>query len=277
MKWDDLRIFLYTAEAGSYAKASQFLKIDRTTVARRIEILEKHFKFKLFFVKEHQLFPTPEGANVLHYAAQVRNTISELNADVGNEHNTHKERVKLAISKGLGSMFTEQIMLFNKIHPQVELEIITSNNPAKAVAEKFCDIGLMEHYSQPEAVDAEFVCDLKANFYYGRKSDIPVEEMPVLYWHNNPPAEFIAWINSCFSTQDRYGSYVSDLDNIKKIGQKGNVIVPLWSIAGDEENELQSVSEDIQHCVPIWVIHSKLLPLTMGQRILKNHFLKHIP
>lgn len=276
MKWDDLRIYLYAAEAGTYAKASQFLQLDRTTVSRRIEILENHFKFKLFFVKDNHLFPTADGAKILHYASLIRNSIAEMNRDIFDENSEATERIKLAISKGLGSVFTEQIMLFNESNPKIELEIITSNNPEKAVAEKFCDIGLMEHYSEPKTVDSNFICNFKANFYFGIKSKINTQEMPVLYWHNNPPSEFIEWINCHFSSQSRYGSYVSDIDNIKNIGRNGNVIVPLWSKIGENENELKCYSEESIHHVPIWIIQSKLLPLTAGQRALKNHFLKYI-
>ena len=46
--WDDLRVFLAAARAGTAASAAQRLGLDATTVGRRIAALETALKSTLF-------------------------------------------------------------------------------------------------------------------------------------------------------------------------------------------------------------------------------------
>ncbi len=41
MDWDNLKFFLALAEAGSLSRASEKLRVDHSTVSRRIEMLEQ--------------------------------------------------------------------------------------------------------------------------------------------------------------------------------------------------------------------------------------------
>jgi DNA-binding transcriptional LysR family regulator len=40
MDWDNLKFFLALAETGSLSRASEKLRVDHSTVARRIDMLE---------------------------------------------------------------------------------------------------------------------------------------------------------------------------------------------------------------------------------------------
>ncbi len=40
LNWDDLKYLLTTAQFGTYSEAARTLKVNRTTVARRIAALE---------------------------------------------------------------------------------------------------------------------------------------------------------------------------------------------------------------------------------------------
>ena len=48
MNWDDYRVFLALAEAGSLLKAGQNLQVSHTTVLRRLNALEERLKVRLF-------------------------------------------------------------------------------------------------------------------------------------------------------------------------------------------------------------------------------------
>ena len=41
MDWDNLKFFLALAETGSLSRASEKLRVDHSTVARRIDMLEQ--------------------------------------------------------------------------------------------------------------------------------------------------------------------------------------------------------------------------------------------
>ena len=48
MDWDDLRYFAELARTGSLSAASRSLRVDHTTVARRVSALERSLGVKLF-------------------------------------------------------------------------------------------------------------------------------------------------------------------------------------------------------------------------------------
>jgi len=47
MHWDNLKFFLALAETGSLSRASEKLRVDHSTVARRIEMLEQDLGVRL--------------------------------------------------------------------------------------------------------------------------------------------------------------------------------------------------------------------------------------
>jgi DNA-binding transcriptional LysR family regulator len=63
MNWDDLRIAVAVHQSGSYAGAGSTLKIDETTVARRMARLQRDLGIPLFKavdgVRRHSWRPTP--------------------------------------------------------------------------------------------------------------------------------------------------------------------------------------------------------------------------
>ena len=48
LNWDDVRLFLAAAEAGSFRRAAESLNQGHTTVSRRMESLEQNLQTKLF-------------------------------------------------------------------------------------------------------------------------------------------------------------------------------------------------------------------------------------
>src|SRR5450755_2815896 len=64
MDWDNLRFFLAFAEHGSLSRASEKLRVDHSTVARRIDMLERELGVRLVerLVRSYRL--TAEGKRV---------------------------------------------------------------------------------------------------------------------------------------------------------------------------------------------------------------------
>src|SRR3954471_8887579 len=65
MNWNDLRFVLALSEAGSRARAAKVLKVDHTTVGRRIETLENALGVSLFTRTTSGYVPTAEAERLL--------------------------------------------------------------------------------------------------------------------------------------------------------------------------------------------------------------------
>ena len=61
LNWDDLRFFLAVAEAGSLSAASSVLKVNTTTVLRRVASLEDSLGARLFDRSRSGYRLTPRG------------------------------------------------------------------------------------------------------------------------------------------------------------------------------------------------------------------------
>ncbi|MCA8091964.1 LysR family transcriptional regulator [Burkholderia anthina] len=71
MSWDDLRYFLAVMRGGSLSAAARVLRVQHSTVARRIDALESALGIRLFDRLPRGWPPTDEGLQIAEHAARV--------------------------------------------------------------------------------------------------------------------------------------------------------------------------------------------------------------
>ncbi|HEY9218466.1 MAG TPA: LysR family transcriptional regulator, partial [Phenylobacterium sp.] len=69
--WNDLRVLLAVARNGSTLAASKVLKVNQTTVARRLEALEQDLGLKLFERGQSGSRLTEAGSDLIAEAERV--------------------------------------------------------------------------------------------------------------------------------------------------------------------------------------------------------------
>lgn len=91
MNWDDLRVAMAVHRAGSYAKAGSLLRIDETTVARRLGRLQRDLGFALFDAVDGARRPTAKCRELLshiesmsRHAGSIAALDDESNGPVGH-------------------------------------------------------------------------------------------------------------------------------------------------------------------------------------------------
>jgi DNA-binding transcriptional LysR family regulator len=78
MNWDDLRIVAAVRDEGSYAAASARLRIDETTVARRLARLQASLGFTLFEAVNGVREPTPQCEAILSHVQEMAWHVGEI-------------------------------------------------------------------------------------------------------------------------------------------------------------------------------------------------------
>jgi DNA-binding transcriptional LysR family regulator len=78
MDWDNLKFFLALAETGSLSRASEKLRVDHSTVARRIEMLEHDLGVRLVERLSRSYRLTVEGERVHDRAKAIEGGIAEI-------------------------------------------------------------------------------------------------------------------------------------------------------------------------------------------------------
>jgi DNA-binding transcriptional LysR family regulator len=80
MNWDDLRIILAVRDAGTYAGAAVKLRVDETTVSRRLTRIERVLGFALFAAVDGVRRPTAEGERVASHIDAMARHVANIGA-----------------------------------------------------------------------------------------------------------------------------------------------------------------------------------------------------
>src|SRR5947207_13367029 len=78
MDWDNLKFFLALAETGSLSRASEKLRVDHSTVSRRIEMLEQDLGVRVVERLSRSYRLTAEGEQVRDRAKEIEARIAEI-------------------------------------------------------------------------------------------------------------------------------------------------------------------------------------------------------
>lgn len=124
LDWDDLRFFLALCRAGSRARSARRLRVDETTVARRLERLEREVGGPLVERTPGHVVLTELGETVRASAEQMEEpalAVERRSADP-----RLSGRVRIAAPELLGQHFVLRALLDVRTrHPGIALELVT--------------------------------------------------------------------------------------------------------------------------------------------------------
>lgn len=124
--WNDLVFFLELARQGRLMPAARRLKVDHTTVSRRISELEKDLAVKLFERKRDGFLPTEDGHRLLAIAEKMETLGLSVAETIGAVPSEPSGRVRLATMEGIAAYYlAEKLGDFNAIHPDIVVELVT--------------------------------------------------------------------------------------------------------------------------------------------------------
>ncbi|TDR93457.1 LysR family transcriptional regulator [Enterovirga rhinocerotis] len=125
--WDNLKVFVQTARAGNLSAAAKRLRIDQSTVSRRVAQLESSLGSALFSRQTNGLRLTDLGERLLRHAERVESAVIALQEDISDEDEAIAGRVRLATMEGIASLYlARRLADLKQKHPCVQLELVTS-------------------------------------------------------------------------------------------------------------------------------------------------------
>lgn len=122
--WSDLRYFLELARSGSHAAASRRLKVEHTTVARRIARLEAEIGEALFERGRVGWSLTATGHQLLPHAEAMESATLTAAEELGAS-GAARGTVRLAAPEVLGTrVLTPRLAPLLEAHPELGLELL---------------------------------------------------------------------------------------------------------------------------------------------------------
>ncbi|WP_257166852.1 LysR family transcriptional regulator [Bradyrhizobium sp. SRS-191] len=127
MNWDDLRIIAAVRDAGSYTGAGKRLRIDETTVGRRLTRIEAVLGVRLFEAIDGVRRPTAACETVLSHVEAMAHHAAEL-ARVGAAQAGVSGRFRIAATPAVAeSVLAPRIAELLAAHPALQLQLLTAS------------------------------------------------------------------------------------------------------------------------------------------------------
>jgi DNA-binding transcriptional LysR family regulator len=128
--WDDVRYFLAVARGGSVRAAAEHLRVNHTTVLRRIGQLEQRLGAHMFEKLPSGYRLTEAGEEILEFADQMEASSNRLETRVFGRDQSVRGRLRVTLAPPLAThLLMPDFADFARLHPGIEIEILSSDEP----------------------------------------------------------------------------------------------------------------------------------------------------
>ena len=128
--WDDVRLLLTLLRAPTTERAAALLDVDRSTISRRLALLEHELGASLFVRTRDGLRPTPAALR-LRPAAEAMELAARNLASAATEGDDRVTgTVRVATTEAFAQLLvTEGLLALGDQHPDLAIEILGGNRP----------------------------------------------------------------------------------------------------------------------------------------------------
>lgn len=271
MEWSDLKVFLAAVRTGSYTAAGRQLGINRTTVGRRIDALEKALGVDLHQATPNGPAPTKAGEKLLATAATIEAEIDSLLDRLGRP--AHRpETIRIASSGAFASEFLPELAAFQRQEPGAAIELLGEIDPLDAVSQRRADLAIALVRTPPVRLTGVQVGTVR-QAVYARKEGAGDR---ILGWghevENAVPGQWTV-ANPSGEAAEEAGIYrLNSWQQLKQAVLAGMGRASLWCFTADAEPSLVRLNEpDPRQEYPLWLLHRTKSPPGPHMRKLIAH------
>lgn len=135
---NDLLIFARVAEAGSFSRAAERIGLPKSTVSRRISLLEERLGERLMLRTTRRLTLTEFGNQLLEHARQVAAEVDAVKALSEYRQARPSGRLRVSMPSDFSTLLlTDMLAAFIALHPAVSLELDLSPRRVDLLGESF--------------------------------------------------------------------------------------------------------------------------------------------
>ena len=128
MNWDDLRILEAVRDERSFARASTVLRIDETTVGRRIIRLQQALGYKLFDLIDGERRPTAECEAAINHIRAMAGHAAEIGA-IGKKGVGAVGQFRIAATNSVAEVFlAPRLSALLSANPGLSVQFMTSGD-----------------------------------------------------------------------------------------------------------------------------------------------------
>jgi DNA-binding transcriptional LysR family regulator len=165
MDLENLRFMLETARTGKLREAALRLRVDETTVSRRISRLEKELGTRLFDRTPHGWRLTEPGRLLIPHAEAIESAASRALEAVASRGGELTGTARILAPDGFGAyVLIPGLQPLLTAHPRLDIEILTATTHDLITARDF-DAAVTLERPGPRAASARHLADYELRFY----------------------------------------------------------------------------------------------------------------
>jgi DNA-binding transcriptional LysR family regulator len=124
VSWDDYRYFLKVARLGTLTAASQSLKVNHSTVLRRVNALEKKLEARLFERFKSGYVLTESGRDMFNHIQHLEDEILAVERKIKGKDIRYEGKIKISTTDTLGHFWLPPfVKQFKTRYPGILLDI----------------------------------------------------------------------------------------------------------------------------------------------------------
>lgn len=161
MNWNDLKVFLAIAEAGTLAGAARSLQQNHSTVFRRLNALETDMDVRLFERLPGHYSLTPAGERMLELARGADAAVQSIERELAGRDLEPRGTVRVTTAPNIArAILPGALQRLRKSYPGVLVEVSVGDSDYN-LARREADIALRATSSPPETLVGRKVADLQ--------------------------------------------------------------------------------------------------------------------
>lgn len=255
--WDDLRYVLAVADGGSLASAAAALRVNRTTVLRRINAFERKHAVRLFERLQTGYVLTPAGDEMLAAARGFENTIAALERKLAGQDLRAEGLVRVTTTDTLmGSILPPVLAAFQQANPGIAVTVTSSNTLAN-LSKRDADVAIRPVIDAPETLVGRRICPV-AFAVYGAMKEPPGGSLADHRWiapdETLSTASVARWMRESIPA-GRIAFSADSLVLMREICAAGGGLAALPCYLGDTDSRLVRIQPPVtEMSTALWLL-----------------------
>jgi DNA-binding transcriptional LysR family regulator len=165
LNWDDLRLVLAIARAGTLSGAARTLEVTHSTVFRRLGAVEQEMGARLFDRFRDGYAATTAGESAAEVAARIADEVLALERRLSGQDLRPSGTVRITTTDTIGALLMPHLNALRIAHPQIRLEVTISNTMVN-LTRREADVALRPTAEPAETLVGRRISDI-AHAIYG--------------------------------------------------------------------------------------------------------------
>lgn len=244
MDWDDLRIFLALARAGSMTAAARMLGVNQSTVSRRLAAMEAHLGARLLVRGIHGHSLTDAGDELLATAEGVAEAFDQIERRLAGRDTQPRGRLRVTCTDNFANSYlAPHFARFAAMYPEIDLDVITRYQHL-SLARREADVAIRTTEAPPDTLIGRFLLTFALGVYAAPATAAALgpapdpAAIPWIGWQHEPYNRLM--ITGRFPTAN-VRHRVDSLLDMRSLAREGLGVAVLGCFAADTDPGLRRV------------------------------------